>query len=171
MAVVSFYMYIILDRVALYFKFLIYIAIHQNTVSPKTNYLSIMFWVSQTPVECYSISELTTDTPYLSLTDELWGAFCELFVQELPRHTENPSNHLFYNSQVKSSQKIFIAMQTKLLHNNCPIISTDKCRYIWIWHVTRKQINTTKGMWPSDQLPRLDTPFHRKTPVTHLEIQ
>ena len=77
----------------------------------------------------------------------------------------------YFRVQVKSSQKIFIAMQTKLLHNNCPIISTDKCRYIWIWHVTRKQINTTKGMWPSDQLPRLDTPFHRKTPVTHLEIQ
>ena len=28
-----------------------------------------------------------------------------------------------------------------------------------------------KGMWPSDQLPGLGTPFHRKTPVTHLEIQ
>ena len=51
-------------------------------------------------------------------------------------------------------------MQTKLLHNNCPILSTNKCRYTWVWHVTRKQINTTKGMWPSDQLPGLGTPFH-----------
>ena len=31
--------------------------------------------------------------------------------------------------------------------------------------------NTTKGMWPSDQVPRLGTPFHGQTPVTHLEIQ
>ena len=44
-------------------------------------------------------------------------------------------------------------------------------RSLYTFYVTRKQINTTKGMWPSDQLSRLVTPFRRQTPVTHLEIQ
>ena len=84
-------------------------------------------------------------------------------------HTHTLTWHL--HSQVKSSQNIFIAMQSEFLYNNCPIISTNKCRYISVWHVARKQINTTKDTWPSDQLPGLGTRFRRQTPVTHLAIQ
>ena len=58
-----------------------YIAVEYNTILNKNT-------KGRKPKLC-SDYELTKDTPYLTLTGELWGAFSGFFREELPRDIEN----------------------------------------------------------------------------------
>ena len=48
--------------------------------------------------ECESDFRITTDIPYLALTGELWGVFCEHFEENRRRYNGNAQHYVFVSS-------------------------------------------------------------------------
>ena len=51
-----------------------------------------------TAAELKSDFKLTTDTPYLTLTGELWGVFCEYFAENWPRYKSTALYYMEWDS-------------------------------------------------------------------------
>ena len=109
-----------------------------------------MTWYGMTMTEAKYASEVifTKDTPYLALTGELWGVFCEDWGENWPRYNGTALYYYCYCRVLCWMCPMARGLQTHWMqHTYPPTLTSIPCCVSWLHAVWCKPPTSVVGWW------------------------